>query len=63
MRTTLIMDDSLYHEAVKATGVNQKTQLIHLGLKALIQEAARKRLSRLYGAVPNAKAPRRRRQL
>mgnify|MGYP001569796230 CR=1 FL=1 len=61
MRTTLNMDEELYKEAVKATGVTEKTQLIHMGLKALIQEAAYKRLAKLHGAIPEAKAPPRRR--
>ncbi|OGQ04457.1 MAG: antitoxin [Deltaproteobacteria bacterium RIFCSPLOWO2_01_44_7] len=61
MRTTLNMDDKLYEEAAKATGVTEKTQLIHMGLKALIQDAAYKRLAKLHGAIPQAKAPRRRR--
>ncbi len=55
------MDDKLYEEAAKATGVTEKTQLIHMGLKALIQEAAYKRLAKLHGAIPQAKAPPRRR--
>ncbi|MBI3541278.1 MAG: type II toxin-antitoxin system VapB family antitoxin [Deltaproteobacteria bacterium] len=60
MRTTLNLEESLYHEAVKATGVQEKTRLIHMGLQTLIQEAARRRLARLYGSSHAAKAPSRR---
>ena len=61
MRTTLALNEGLYHEAAKATGVQEKTRLIHLGWEALIREAAAKRLAGLYGAFHKAKAPRRRR--
>lgn len=61
MRTTLILDDTLYLQAKKATGVDEKTRLIHMGLEALIKNMADVRLSRLYGAIKKAKLPRRRR--
>jgi len=61
MRTTLNLKDDLYHEAVKATGVEEKTKLIHMGLQALLREAAAKRLAGFYGKVQKASvAPRRR---
>jgi Arc/MetJ family transcription regulator len=61
MRTTLNLKEDLYKEAAKATGIQEKTKLIHLGLQALIRETAAKRLSRLFGTVKTAKAPPRRR--
>ncbi|MBI5299190.1 MAG: type II toxin-antitoxin system VapB family antitoxin [Deltaproteobacteria bacterium] len=61
MRTTLNLDEALYREAVEATGVEEKTRLIHMGLKALIQGAAYKRVAQLFGKIPEAKLPRRRR--
>lgn len=61
MRTTLNLDPEVYRQAAKATGVEEKTKLIHLGLKALIQESARKRLASLYGRIRKASAPSRRR--
>ena len=61
MRTTLNIDDRLLTEAQRATGVSSKTRVIELALRALIEQAARKRLAKLYGAVPKATAPARRR--
>ncbi len=60
MRTTLNIQDDLYREAVKATGVEEKTKLLHLGLQALVESAARRRLANLGGKVKGAKAPPRR---
>ncbi|OGQ07014.1 MAG: hypothetical protein A3G32_07405 [Deltaproteobacteria bacterium RIFCSPLOWO2_12_FULL_40_28] len=60
MRTTLNLSNDLYQEASQATGVAEKTKLIHLGLEALIRETASRRLARLYGSVKKAKAPSRR---
>lgn len=61
MRTTLNLKDSLVEQAKKATGVKEKTALVHLGLQALIQRAAFKRLIGAGGIDPKAKAGRRRR--
>ena len=63
MRTTLNLDDELVRAAAKATGVGAKTALIHLGLRALVSQAARARLIKLGGTQPGAAAPRRRRSL
>ncbi|MGE4231922.1 MAG: type II toxin-antitoxin system VapB family antitoxin [Bacteriovoracia bacterium] len=61
MRTTVILKDELVEAAKKATGVKEKTALIHLGLQALIQRAAFRRLIEAGGKDPRAKAGRRRR--
>ena len=61
MRTTFNLDETLYREAVQVTGIEEKTKLLHMGLKALIQDAAYKRLAKLFGKIPEAKLPRRRR--
>jgi Arc/MetJ family transcription regulator len=61
MRTTLQIDEQLLDEARRATGVAGKTAVIELGLRKLIEEAARRRLASLAGAVPRARAPQRRR--
>lgn len=63
MRSTLNLKDSLYEEAARATGVKQKTLLIHMGLEALLREEALKRLAKLHGSYPKAKAPSRRKIL
>jgi Arc/MetJ family transcription regulator len=61
MRTTLDLDSKLLDEAMKATGSTTKTAVVHQGLEALVERAARKRLAALYGGIPEAKASRRRR--
>ena len=61
MRTTLIIDEALLEQARKATGIAEKTALVHAGLKELIAKAAARRLAALGGTMPDAKAPPRRR--
>jgi Arc/MetJ family transcription regulator len=61
MRTTLIIDDALLEAAREATGIQEKTALIHAGLKELIAKGAARRLAALGGTMPDAKAPPRRR--
>lgn len=61
MRTTLDIDERLLEEAQRATGVTGKTAVIEQGLRVLVEQAARRRLAALGGAIPQAKAPRRRR--
>ena len=61
MRTTLNLDDSLVSQALKATGAKTKTEVLELGLRALLEKQARIRLRALEGRLPNLKkAPRRR---
>jgi Arc/MetJ family transcription regulator len=63
MRTTLALDDDLLAEAEALTGVSEKTALVREALKALIERESARRLARLGGADPKAKAaPRRRPQ-
>jgi Arc/MetJ family transcription regulator len=61
MRTTLNIDDHLIKRALQLTGVQEKTQLVRLGLEALISREAAKRLARLGGTEPRLKDIRRRR--
>ena len=61
MRTTLNIDDHLIKRAVQLTGVQEKTQLVRLGLEGLISREAGKRLDRLGGTEPHLKDIRRRR--
>jgi len=61
MRTTLNIDDDLLLEAQKLTGEAEKTTLVRLGLRALIEREAAKRLARLGGTMPKLKVPPRRR--
>src|SRR5690606_35752872 len=49
MRTTINLDDSLLDEARRIAGTNERTALIHEGLRALIQRESARRLARLGG--------------
>ena len=61
MRTTLILKDDLVEKARQATGIEEKTALVHAGLEALIQRAAARRLIALGGTMASLKpVPRRR---
>jgi Arc/MetJ family transcription regulator len=61
MRTTLALDDDLLAEAEALTGMREKTALVREALKALIERESARRLARLGGSDPKAKAPPRRR--
>jgi Arc/MetJ family transcription regulator len=61
MRTTIALDDDLLAEAEALTGVEEKTALVREALKALIERESARRLARLGGSDPKAKAPPRRR--
>lgn len=61
MRTTLDIDAELLAEAMRESGAASKTDAVHLGLKSLVEAAARRRIAALYGKIPDAAAPPRRR--
>jgi Arc/MetJ family transcription regulator len=61
MRTTLILDDELVAKAREATGVAEKTALVHEGLRALIARASARRLAAFGGTEPSLLSIRRRR--
>jgi len=63
MRTTINLDDELLSAAQKATGVTERTALIHAGLKALIERESARRLARLGGSEPQLASIRRRRSV
>lgn len=61
MRTTLILDDELLLKAKQLTGIQEKTALVHAGLRALIARESARRLIKLGGSEPEARpVPRRR---
>lgn len=61
MRTTVNLDDQLLEEARRITGVEGRTDLIHEGLRALIERESARRLARLGGSEPQLRpVPRRR---
>lgn len=61
MRTTINIDDELLKKASALTGIDEKTSLVKLGLKALIAQESAKRLAKLGGTEKGLKPiPRRR---
>jgi Arc/MetJ family transcription regulator len=62
MRTTINLDDQLLEEAQRATGITERTALIHAGLRALIARESARRLARLGGSEPGLAAVLRRRK-
>ena len=62
MKTSLNLQDDLLKQAMEATGLSEKTALIHLGLRELIQKAARERLIKLQGTQKNLTIPKRHRK-
>ena len=61
MRTTLNIDDELLAQAMRLTGIKEKTALVHAGLNALVSREASRRLAALGGTQPDLKPIRRRR--
>jgi len=61
MRTTLNIDDKSLSTAARLTGVHKKTQLVRMGLEALIAREAAKKLAALGGSDRKARVPPRRR--
>ena len=60
MRTTLNIDNQILEKASKLTGIKEKTQLLHEGLKTLIARESARRLAKLAGSSPKlSKTPRR----
>ena len=61
MRTTLNLDDALLEKASRLTGIDERTALIHEGLRELIARESARRLAKLGGTERQAMAIRRRR--
>lgn len=61
MRTTVTLDDDLLASACAATGITERSVVLHEGLKSLIQREAARRLALLGGSDPGATIPLRRR--
>lgn len=61
MRTTLDLDEELLTRALRETAAKSKTEVIEMGLRALIEREARRRLRALFGTGPRLRqTPRRR---
>src|SRR4051812_27054950 len=61
MRTTLILDDELIAKARAMTGLEEKTALVHEGLRALIARESARRLAALGGSERTRRTAHRRR--
>lgn len=60
MKTTLNIDDQILKQAIKLTGISEKTALVRMGLKALIAKASAQRLADLGSSEKDiSPAPRR----
>ena len=56
MRTTVTIDDELLADAEQYTKIKERSALVNAGLRALVEREAARRLARLGGSDPNAKA-------
>jgi Arc/MetJ family transcription regulator len=61
MRTTLILDHELLSRAQALSGIQEKTGVVHEGLRALVARESARRLKALGGSDSRATAPPRRR--
>ena len=61
MRTTIAIDDELFAKAQAFAGVMEKSAVVREALKAFVERETARRLARVGGTIPNAKAPPRRR--
>jgi Arc/MetJ family transcription regulator len=61
MRTTIAIDDELFAKAQEFAGMTEKSAVIREALKAFVEREAARRLARMGGTQPSAKAPPRRR--
>ena len=57
----MILNEALLDEARALTGMQEKTALVHEGLRALIARHTARKLAALGGSDRRAKGPRRRR--
>jgi len=63
MRTTININDEVLKKASELTGIREKTQLVRLGLEALIALESSRRLAKLGGTERTLKPVPRRKSL
>lgn len=51
MRTNIVLDDELVAEAARLTGITTRKELVHAGLRTLIEVKRRRSLLELDGKV------------
>ena len=61
MKTTINLSDELVAEAMKYTGIKEKTKLVNVALETLIRESSRKQLILLFGSDKKANVASRKR--
>lgn len=52
MRTNIEIDDRLMQEALRATGLRTKREVVELGLRGLLRLAEQARIRELRGQLP-----------
>jgi Arc/MetJ family transcription regulator len=61
MKTTMNLSDELVEQAMKYTGIKEKTKLVNVALETLIRESSRKQLIQLFGSDKKASVASRKR--
>jgi Arc/MetJ family transcription regulator len=61
MKATIAIDDELFARAQEYAGITEKSAVVREALKAVVEREVARRLARLGGTQPDAKAPPRRR--
>jgi Arc/MetJ family transcription regulator len=61
MRATLDLDEQLIECALRETGTKSKTEVVEMGLRLLLERAARRRLKALFAKNPRLRSVNRRR--
>ena len=51
MRTNIVINDELMNQALKATGLNTKKEVVELGLKLLIKREKQQSIRDLRGKI------------
>jgi Arc/MetJ family transcription regulator len=51
MRTNIVIDDTLMHEALKSSGLNTKKDAVEKGLRLLIKQNQQQAIRKLRGKI------------
>lgn len=51
MRTNIVIDDKLMADALKASGLNTKKEVVEQGLKLLVQRSQQQEIRKLRGRI------------
>jgi len=51
MRTNIVIDDKLMHDALRATGLKTKREAVELGLRTILRLGKQAEIRRLRGKV------------